>query len=56
MNNPEKSAITKEIIEYINILSKTGLLAALPENTLKELHRILGASVSLVQHMEEGED
>jgi hypothetical protein len=56
MNNPEKSAIIKEITEYINILSKTGLLVALPENTLVELHRILGASVSLVQHMEEGED
>ena len=56
MDNHEKSAIIVEIIEYIKILSQTSLFGALPENTLAELHRILGTSVSLVQHMEEGED
>ena len=56
MNNSEKSAVIKEIKEYIQILAQTSLFDAMPENTLAELHRVLGASVSLVQHMEEGED
>ncbi|MBN2061380.1 MAG: hypothetical protein JW882_13285 [Deltaproteobacteria bacterium] len=56
MNYPEKSGIIKEIKEYTEILSKTGLLAALPENTLADLHRVMCATVSLIQHMEAGED
>ena len=56
MIKKDKSVMIKDIMEYIRILSKSGLLAALPENTLCELHRIMGVSVSLIQHMEAGED
>ena len=56
MNLTDNSTNIKEIMEYIRILSQTRLIAALPENTLSELQRILGSAVSMIQHMEAGED
>ena len=56
MNEVKKERISKEIEEYINILSNPVLLSVLQEETLIELHRVLGIAVSLIQHMQEGED
>ena len=46
----------KEIDEYLGILASDGLLSALPEATLGELHQALATAVSVIQHIEEGED
>lgn len=56
MSEEKKAARLKEINEYMDILANDRLLSALPEGTLIELHRAFGNAVSLIQHMEEGED
>ena len=56
MSEDRKAARLKEINEYMNILVNDRLLGALPEGTLIELHQALGTAVSVIQHMEEGED
>ena len=56
MSEDKKTARLKEINEYMDVLANDRLLSALPEGTLIELHRALGTAVSVIQHMEEGED
>jgi hypothetical protein len=56
MGEDKKAARLKEIDEYLDILASDGLLSALPEVTLIELHQALATAVSLIQHLEEGED
>jgi hypothetical protein len=56
MSEDKKAARLKEIEEYLNILANDRLLTALPEGALIELHQALGTAVSVIQHMEEGED
>ena len=56
MSEDKKAARLNEINQYISILARDTILSALPEETVAELHRVLGDAVSLVQHMEEGED
>ena len=56
MNEDKKDARLKEIDEYLNILANDELLTALPEGALIELHQALATAVSVIQHMQEGED
>ncbi|MGD9033971.1 MAG: hypothetical protein PVJ69_12575 [Desulfobacteraceae bacterium] len=56
MSEDRKAARLKEISESVDFLSNHRLIGALPEETLIELHQALGTVVSLIQHMEEGED
>ena len=46
----------KEIDEYLGTLASDGLLSALPEATLGELHQALATAVSVIQHIAERED
>jgi hypothetical protein len=56
MSEDKKAERLKEISAYMNILLKDRSLSALPEETIIELHRALGTAVSVIQHLEEGED
>ena len=56
MTEDKKTARLKEINEYMDFLCNDRLLTALPEGALIELHQALGTAVSIIQHMEEGED
>jgi hypothetical protein len=56
MGEDRKAARLKEIKRYLDILANNRLLGMLPEETIVELHKALGTAVSVVQHMEDGED
>lgn len=56
MDDSKHSKLLKEIKEYISILNDFGSLEGLPEQTLTQLHKMLGTAVALMQHMQEGED
>jgi hypothetical protein len=56
MEEGKKLVMSKEIKRYMTILLDSRLLNALPDEMLFTLHRDLATSVSLVQHLEEGED
>jgi hypothetical protein len=56
MNHEKQLALMKEIKQYMEILAHSRLFHVLPLETLSELHWVLGTAVSMVQHMEQGED
>ncbi len=56
MEEEKREALLREIKAYMEILAHSRLFHVLPLETLSELHRSLGTAVSLVHHMEQGED
>jgi hypothetical protein len=54
MEKEEK--IAAEIKTYMGILANDRFLSSLPEEILTELNQALGTAVSMIEHMNEGED
>ena len=56
MDEEKKTVRLREIKAYMDILANHRLVNSLPDETIIELHQALGTVVSLIEHMEEGED